>query len=67
LFGVVFGKFTSQLIKGIAELGWKPEDVLPTSAASIVPRAGGLENAVGMISSSNQKDVNDVQWANDQA
>jgi hypothetical protein len=40
LFGVVFGKFTSQLIKGIAELGWKPEDVLPTSAASIVPRAG---------------------------
>lgn len=66
LFGVVLGKFTSQLIKGIAELGWKPETFLPTSAASISFLApAGLENAVGMISSSNQKDVNDVQWAND--
>ncbi len=67
LFGVVLGKFTSQLIKGIAELGWKPDmTFLPTSAASISFLApAGLENAVGMISSSNQKDVNDVQWAND--
>ncbi|CKX43672.1 Uncharacterised protein [Mycobacterium tuberculosis] len=55
------------MIKGIAELGWKPElTFLPTSAASISFLApAGLENAVGMISSSNQKDVNDVQWAND--
>ncbi|MFX7768439.1 ABC transporter substrate-binding protein, partial [Acinetobacter baumannii] len=31
LFGVVLGKFTSQLIKGIAELGWKPDmTFLPT-------------------------------------
>lgn len=67
LFGVVLGKFTSQLVKGIAELGWKPDmTFLPTSAASISFLApAGLENAVGMISSSNQKDVNDVQWAND--
>ncbi|MBI3700851.1 MAG: ABC transporter substrate-binding protein [Afipia sp.] len=67
LFGVVLGKFTSQLIKGIAELGWKPDmTFLPTSAASISFLApAGLENAVGMISSSNLKDVNDVQWAND--
>ena len=67
LFGVVLGKFTSQLIKGVAELGWKPDlTFLPTSAASISFLApAGLENAVGMISSSNQKDVNDVQWAND--
>lgn len=67
LFGVVLGKFTSQLIKGVAELGWKPDlTFLPTSAASISFLApAGLENAAGMISSSNQKDVNDVQWAND--
>lgn len=67
LFGVVLGKFTSQLIKGVAELGWKPDmTFLPTSAASISFLApAGLENAVGMISSSNQKDVNDVQWSND--
>lgn len=69
LFGVVLGKFTSQLIKGNAELGWKPDmTFLPTSAASISFLApAGLENAVGLISSSNQKDVNDVQWANDAA
>ncbi|MHC2756289.1 ABC-type branched-subunit amino acid transport system substrate-binding protein [Bradyrhizobium liaoningense] len=36
LFGVVLGKFTSQMIKGVAEIGWKPElFFVPTSASSI--------------------------------
>ena len=36
LFGVVLGKFTSQMIKGVAELGWKPDLLfVPTSASSI--------------------------------
>ena len=67
LFGVTVGKFTSQLIKGIAELGWKPDlTFMPTSSASISFLApAGLENAIGLISSSNQKDMNDVQWAED--
>ena len=67
LFGVTLGKFTSQLIKGMKELDWKPElAFVPTSSSSITFLApAGLENAEGLISSSNQKDVNDTQWAND--
>ena len=67
LFGVVLGKFTSQTIKGVAELNWKPDlFFVPTSASSIsFLEPAGLENAVGLISSGNQKDPLDVQWADD--
>jgi branched-chain amino acid transport system substrate-binding protein len=67
LFGVVLGKFTSQAIKGVAEINWKPDlFFLPTSASSIsFLEPAGLENAVGLISSSNQKDTLDTQWADD--
>ena len=69
LFGVVLGKFTSQMIKGVAEIGWKPElFFVPTSASSIsFLEPAGLDNAVGLISSSNQKDTMDGQWADDAA
>lgn len=67
LFGVVLGKFTSQMVKGVAEIGWKPElFFVPTSASSIsFLEPAGLDNAVGLISSSNQKDTMDPQWADD--
>src|ERR1043166_4204382 len=67
MFGVVLGKFTSQMIKGVAELNWKPDlFFVPTSASSIsFLEPAGLENAVGLISSSNQKDTMDAQWADD--
>jgi len=67
VFGVVLGKFTSQMIKGAAELNWKPDlFFVPTSASSIsFLEPAGLENAVGLISSSNQKDTMDAQWADD--
>ncbi len=67
MFGVVLGKFTSQMIKGVAELNWKPElFFVPTSASSIsFLEPAGLDNAVGLISSSNQKDTADTQWADD--
>jgi branched-chain amino acid transport system substrate-binding protein len=44
--------------------GWKPYlTFVPTSSSSISFLApAGLENATGLISSSNQKDFNDVQW-----
>jgi branched-chain amino acid transport system substrate-binding protein len=66
LFGVTLGKFTSQMIKGMAEIGWKPDvTYVPTSASSITfLEPAGLENAVGLITSSYQKDVADAQWAN---
>lgn len=68
MFGVVLGKFTSQMIKGIAEINWKPDMLfVPTSASSIAfLEPAGLDNATGLISSSNQKDTLDGQWANDE-
>jgi branched-chain amino acid transport system substrate-binding protein len=67
MFGVVVGKFTSQMIKGAAEINWKPDlFFVPTSASSIsFLEPAGLENAVGLISSSNLKDAMDAQWAED--
>lgn len=67
LFGVVLGKFTTQMIKGVAELNWKPDlFFVPTSASSIAfLEPAGLDNAVGLITASAQKDSLDSQWAND--
>jgi branched-chain amino acid transport system substrate-binding protein len=67
LFGATVGKFSSQMVRGIAEIGWKPDmTFVPTSASSIsFLEPAGLDNAIGLLSSSNQKDVNDPQWAND--
>ncbi len=67
MFGVVLGKFTSQMIKGVAELNWKPDlFFVPTSASSIsFLEPAGLENAVGLITASGQKDSLDSQWASD--
>lgn len=68
VFAVTLGKFTSQMIKGVAELGWKPDAIyVPTSAGSITfLEPAGLENAVGLITASYYKDVLDSQWANDE-
>jgi len=68
MFGVVLGKFTSQMIKGVSEINWKPDMLfVPTSASSIsFLEPAGLDNAVGLISSSNQKDTLDTQWSNDE-
>jgi branched-chain amino acid transport system substrate-binding protein len=55
------------MIKGVAELSWKPDlFFVPTSASSIsFLEPAGLENAIGLISSSTQKDTIDAQWADD--
>lgn len=65
LFGVTLGKFTSQLIKGAAELAWKPDLMfVPSSSSSLAfLEPAGLGNAVGLITSAYLKDVNDAQWA----
>jgi len=68
LFGAVVGKFSSQMIKGVAEIGWKPDLMfVPTSASSITfLEPAGLDNATGLITSSYLKDINDEQWAKDE-
>ncbi len=65
LFGVAIGKFGSQMIRRVAEMGWKPDlFVVPTSVTSISTILGpaGIENATGLVSASYQKNVNDPQW-----
>ena len=67
LFGVTVGKFTAQMIRGIAEIGWRPDmTFVPTSASSLaILEPAGLDNAKGLWSLSTQKDSNDPQWANE--
>ena len=69
LFGAAIGKFGSQMIRRVAEMGWKPDlFVVPTSATSITTILGpaGLANATGLISASYQKNIYDPQWADAQ-
>jgi branched-chain amino acid transport system substrate-binding protein len=66
-FSVTVGKFTAQMIRGVTDIGWKPEVIyVPQSSSSITfLEPAGLENAVGLVSNVSQKDVNDEQWSND--
>ena len=68
LLSVTLGKYTSQMIRGVADIGWKPEvTYVPQSSSSIAfLEPAGLENAVGLVSNVSQKDVNDDQWTNDE-
>jgi ABC-type branched-subunit amino acid transport system substrate-binding protein len=56
-------------IRRAAELGWHPVLVLVNAAASIANalRPAGLQNAVGVISTSFLKDVGDATWKDDPA
>jgi branched-chain amino acid transport system substrate-binding protein len=68
LFSVTVGKFTTQMIKGIVDIGWKPEvTYVPAGSSSrVILEPAGLENATGLITSDNRKDINDDQWSNDE-
>jgi branched-chain amino acid transport system substrate-binding protein len=65
LLGVTLGKFTTQMIKGVSELGWKPDlFFVPTSSSSVsFLEPAGLQNAAGLLSAAYSKDVSDSQWA----
>ena len=66
LFGAAIGKFGSQMIRRVAEMGWKPDQfIVPTSVTSIATILGpaGLANATGLVSASYQKNIYDPQWA----
>ena len=66
-FAVTLGRFGAQTIRGVAELGWRPGIFLvPYSSTGLaILEAAGLENAVGLVSSSFQKNVDDEQWTGD--
>lgn len=67
LFSVTLAKATSQAIKKLAELNWKPLIVLNSVASSVsaVLEPAGLENSTGIISAISVKDPTDPQWKDD--
>ena len=62
-------KFAAQIIKKVAELGWKPvhymTEVSSSPGATLVP--AGLANATGIITTGFYKDPTDTQWKDDKA
>ncbi|MBR0781905.1 ABC transporter substrate-binding protein [Bradyrhizobium iriomotense] len=60
-------KFTAQIIRKIASLGWKPVRFISSSAAGItnVLQPAGLDNSKDVLSSHYMKDPNDPQWKDD--
>jgi branched-chain amino acid transport system substrate-binding protein len=60
-------KFARQAIRKAHELGWKPLQFLIYGSQSIgaVLQPAGLENAIGILSSTFAKDLTDPQWKDD--
>jgi branched-chain amino acid transport system substrate-binding protein len=67
LFNECTPKFAAQVIKKAAELGWKPQIILPAVSNSVgsVLKPAGLENAVGIVTGAYLKDPGDPRWADD--
>jgi branched-chain amino acid transport system substrate-binding protein len=59
----------AQALRKMAELDWRPVDVLVNASASIAStlRPAGLQNASGVISTSFLKDASDPAWKDDPA
>jgi branched-chain amino acid transport system substrate-binding protein len=60
-------KFAAQAIKKVAELGWKPVQILDINATGVAEalKPAGLENSKGIISVNYGKDQHDPQWKDD--
>ena len=60
-------KFAAQTIKKIAEIDWKPMQIVANVSASVgsVMKPAGFENAQGILSAAYAKDGADPQWDND--
>jgi branched-chain amino acid transport system substrate-binding protein len=60
-------KFGAQAIRKVADLGWKPLQVVGSPASSIggVLKPAGVENAVGVVTAHFIKQPGSPEWAND--
>ena len=60
-------KFAAQAIKKLAELQWKPMQIVANVSASVgsVLQPAGFENAQGLLSAAYAKDGADPQWNDD--
>ncbi|OAF02986.1 branched-chain amino acid ABC transporter substrate-binding protein [Bradyrhizobium centrolobii] len=61
-------KFAAQAIRRAAESGWKPVILInfPSSTIAGTLKPAGLENAVGVIVGTPNKDPSDQKWADDE-
>jgi branched-chain amino acid transport system substrate-binding protein len=68
IFNECTPKFAAQAIRKIAELGWKPQIILPTVSNSVgaVLIPAGLENSIGIVTGAYLKDPSDPHWADNQ-
>ncbi|MEW6645428.1 MAG: ABC transporter substrate-binding protein [Pseudomonadota bacterium] len=65
-YNITTGKATSQSIRKVAELGWKPLHLLSAgSTGRSILNAAGLENAAGIVAISYIKDYGAPRWAKD--
>ncbi|MFO1319362.1 MAG: ABC transporter substrate-binding protein [Burkholderiales bacterium] len=62
-------KFAAQVIRKVAELGWKPMHYMTNVSASVsaVLAPAGVERAAGIVSAVYFKDLSDPQYKNDPA
>jgi len=60
-------KFAAQAIKKIAEIDWKPLQIVSNVSSSVggVVKPAGYENAQGLLSANYAKDGADAQWNDD--
>jgi ABC-type branched-subunit amino acid transport system substrate-binding protein len=65
-YNITTGKATSQSIRKVAELGWKPLQLLSAgSTGRSLLAAAGFENAAGIVAIRYNKDVGVPRWEND--
>lgn len=60
-------KFAAQAIRKAAEIGWKPAILIdfPSSSVAGTLKPAGLENSIGVIVGTTNKDPNDPKWQQD--
>ncbi|HEU0083846.1 MAG TPA: ABC transporter substrate-binding protein [Bradyrhizobium sp.] len=65
-YNISTGKATSQSIRKVAELGWKPLQLLSAgSTGRSILSAAGFENATGIVAIRYAKEVGVPRWEND--
>ncbi|WP_024577206.1 MULTISPECIES: ABC transporter substrate-binding protein [unclassified Afipia] len=65
-YNISTGKATSQSIRKVAELNWKPLHLLvSTSSGRSILNAAGADNAIGIVAASYTKEVGSPKWADD--
>lgn len=67
LLSITTPKFGAQVIRKVADLGWKPQHIMVSQSTSItgVLQPAGYDKSVGLISAAAFKTPGDPQWAND--